>query len=267
MSILCYVSEQVKSDATKHSVSKDKVVAFAKDVEERQSLARFDHFPPPCLTKKKIFGYSFRLIAVEKRVGDHLVIIFLRIVPRGGEYGAFLDAPPFYAGKYYDAELDDAKLEGWVNQRIADEAPPPARELSDEENTFLWASPYGGPSDDLIVCETHAWVQAVRESRIADRLIFLPDMILKVDKHPARQVVAIRSPADAKFEILACHLPQSRQCVLLSASYGETEAQREAERRAWEEKLAGADSETVLRHCCRSYPILVCCDNDMWLTV
>src|SRR5438132_12675210 len=118
MSLLCYVTEQVKKDVTTHGIAKTKVVAFAHEVEKRQSLAGFDHFPPTCLTKKKIFGFNFRLIAAEKHVGEHLVVVLLRLVVRGSnEYTAFLDDPPTWAGRHYDDELDDAKLARWVADR------------------------------------------------------------------------------------------------------------------------------------------------------
>src|SRR5947209_8063591 len=134
MALLCFVTDQLLNDATTHGVAKAKVHAFAKEVEKRQSVAGFDHFPPPCLTKKKIFGFNFRLIAAEKHVGEHPVVVLLRLVVRGSnEYSAFLDDPPTWAGRYYDAELDDKKLAVWVAERTKRELPPPARELSEVE--------------------------------------------------------------------------------------------------------------------------------------
>jgi hypothetical protein len=46
MALLCYVTDQVQKDATTHGIAKAKVTAFAQEVEKRQSLAGFDHFPP-----------------------------------------------------------------------------------------------------------------------------------------------------------------------------------------------------------------------------
>ena len=66
MAILCYVTDQIQHDVTTHGIAKDDLKKFAANVEKRQSLAGFDHFPPPCLVKKKIFGFRFRLSPEER---------------------------------------------------------------------------------------------------------------------------------------------------------------------------------------------------------
>lgn len=268
MALLCYITDQVLKDATTHGIAKNKLAAFAQEVEKRQSLAGFDHFPPPCLTKKKIFGFNFRLIAAEKRVGEHLVVVFLRLVVRGSsEYGAFLEDPPAWATRHLSGELDEARLAAWVADRTKEEPPPATSPLSEVEHTFLWSSPHAEELDDLMVCETHEWVQAVREPRIADRLVRLPTMILEATGGPAGEVQFLRSPADKNLAILTCNLPATRQCVLLSVSYGEPDHQLQDRSAAWAERLSTADSETVLRYSRRSYPSILCCDDDMWMAV
>jgi hypothetical protein len=268
MALLCFVTDQLLKDATTHGVAKSKVEAFATEIEKRQSVAGFDHFPPPCLTKKKIFGFNFRLIAAEKHVGDHLVIVLLRLVVRGSnDYAAFLDDPPTWAGRHYDAELNDAKLATWVADRTKKELPAPARSISDTEQMFLWSSPYAEQTEDIMVCETHEWVQAIREARITDRLIRLPEVIVNVADGPAGQVQILRSSADKSLAVLACNLPSTRQCVLLSVSYAESDSQLQLQQATWSEKLQAADSEKVLRYSRRSYPSILCYDDDMWMTV
>jgi hypothetical protein len=268
MALLCYVTNQLLEDATTHGVAKAKVDSFAKEVELRQSLAGFDHFPPPCLTKKKIFGFNFRLIAAEKHVDEHLVVVLLRLVVRGGnEYTTFLDDPPTWAGRHYDAELNDAKLTAWVANRTREELPPPPPVPSENEQMFLWSSPHAEPGDDIIVCETHEWVESTREARIKDRLIRLPEMIVQAADGPAGEVQILRSAADKNLALLACNLPSVRQCVLLSASYAEPDSQLQLQRAAWTEKLQGADSVKVLRYSRRSYPSILCYDDDMWMAV
>jgi hypothetical protein len=268
MALLCYVTDQVQKDATTHGVAKAKVVAFAQEVEKRQSLAGFDHFPPPCLTKKKIFGFNFRLIAAEKRVGEHLVVVLLRLLVRGSsEYGSFLEDPPTWAMRHFSAELDESRLAAWVTERTKKELPAAAAALSDVEKTFLWSSPSSEASFDLMLCETHQWVQAVSETRIADRLIRLPKMILDAAEGPEREVQILRSPDDKNLAILACNLPSMRQCVLLSVSYGERDNQLQAQKAIWSDQLSSADAETVLRHSRRSYLLDVCFLEDKWMAV
>jgi hypothetical protein len=268
MSILCYVTEQIQKDATTHGIGKPRVAAFAEEIEKRQSLAGFDQFPPPCLTKKKIFGFNYRLVAAEKRIGEHLVVVLLRLVVRGGnEYGSFLENPPAWAGRHFDAELDDVRLSLWVSERVKDKLPAPKPQLSAVEQTFLWEAAPSEEHDDVMICETHEWVQEVRESRIADRLVRLPMMILRALDGPDGDVQVLRSTDDRNLAIVACNLPARHQCALLSVSYGEGDDQLRNQRAVWAARLAEADSETVLRYSRRSYPSLLCCDDDMWLAV
>ncbi len=268
MSLLCYVTKQLQGDASRFGIAKSDIEKFAKKVEQRQSLAGFDHFPPPCLTKKKIFGFNYRLIAAEKRVGEHLVVVFLRLVIRGGnEYADFLRDPPTWAVRCYDAELTDDKVAAWVTERTQVTPPPPAPKLSDTERTFLWTTANSEERDDVIICETEEWVNGVTEPRIADRLIRLPELILEAISRVSGEVHVLRSPADDRLAILAFNVAGTNQCVLLSVGYAESDEELLSRSMSWSTKLSGADSEHVLRHSRRSYPSIICCDDDMWIAV
>ena len=111
MAILCYVTDQIRKDAAIQGIPKSKLDDFAKEVEKKQSLAGFDHFPQPCLVKKKLFGFSNRMIAAEEFVGEHLVVIFLRMLIRGGhEYEALQQDASTWAQRSYSAAVDDVQL-------------------------------------------------------------------------------------------------------------------------------------------------------------
>ncbi len=268
MAILCYVTDQIQYDVTTHGIAKDDLKKFAANVEKRQSLAGFDHFPPPCLVKKKIFGFNYRMIAAEKLVGDHLVVVFLRLVVRGGnEYADLQRDPSTWVTRSFEAEIDDGKLSAWVQQRTEKEPPPPAPILSETEETFLWSSAYSEQNEDVLVCETHEWVESVGEPRIKRHLVRLPVLILQAIDRPAGEVQVLRSAEDSRLAIMAFNVPDTHQCVLLSVSYSESDEQLQANGAIWSERLGSADADTVLRYSRRSYPSLLCCDDGMWQTV
>ena len=268
MSILCYITKRIEKDATSHGKAKSVLEKFAADVEKRQALSGFDHFPPPCLSKKKIFGYNFRMIAAEKRIGEHLIVVFLRLIVRGSnDYATFLRDPAAWAVRHYEEEIGDEQLADWVAKRTQTTPPPLAPELSAVEKTFLWTAPYADQNDDIMVCETHAWVESIRESRVADRLVLLPELILQVLDLAHGEVHLVRSQGDKRLALLAFNEPGRQQCVLLSASYEESDEKLLARGAEWQDKLCKADAATILRYSRRSYPSLICCENDMWMTV
>jgi hypothetical protein len=268
MSLFCYVTQQLQKDATSHGIALSKIEGFKAEVEARQSLAGFDHFPPPCLTKKKIFGFNYRLIAAEKLVGEHLVVVFLRLVIRGGnEYTDFLRDPPTWAGRYYDAELSQATLDQWVAERTHVDPPAPPPALSNAEQTFLWLGGSGHDHDDMIICETYEWVDSVAESRINDRLIRLPDLIVKALDGPPGEVQRLVARNDDRLAIQAYVVPQTRQCVLLRAGYGDLDDRVRATETEWSARLRDAGTDQVLRLCRRSYPSIICYDEDLWIAV
>ena len=268
MSLFCYVTEQLKEDATSHGIALSKIDGFKDEVEARQSLAGFDHFPPPCLTKKKIFGFNYRLIAAEKRVGEHLVVVFLRLVIRGGnEYTSFLRDPPTWAGRYFDAALSQQTLDEWVAERTRVDPPESPPALDETETTFLWRGGFGRDHDDTIVCETHEWVDNVAEPRINDRLIRLPELIVRAVDGPPGEVQYLSARDDDRLTIQTYVVPHTRQCVLLRAGYGDTPERIRSTEAEWAGRLQDAGAEQVLRHCRRSYPSIVCFDEDLWITV
>lgn len=267
MSILCYISDQFRKDATSHGVPSDKIQSLADDVEKRQSLAGFDHFPPPCLTKKKWAAYNNRVVAVEKLIGGNVVVILLRLLIRGGnDYAAFNRNPPEWAGKFFDEEFHDDRLERWVSDRTQKTPPPDAPLLSDTEQTFLWSVAYDDVGDDVVVCESHEWEASTKESRVQDRRVLIPEMILSAIDGSEGVVQTLRSPKDDRLTIQAIRLSQTSQCLLIRADYVATEQELAATTSRWQQHLATADSETVLRHSRRSYP-WVCCDDDIWLEI
>lgn len=268
MSILCYVSEHIRSDVGNHGIATSKLDEFAAEVEKRQSLSGFDHFPPPCLTKKRLFGYNYRMVAVEKVIGDHLVVCFLRLLIRGGhEYADFNRDPPTWANRFVDGECDEYKLRSWVVTRTATSPPKPAPPLSDIEQTFLWSNAYPENYDDVMICEAQQWVASFEERRLEDRLILIPELILSAIEHPDGQVHTIHSSGDDRLCIQAVTIPESRQCLLLRAAYGESASTLNQTAEIWRQKLTEADSDTVLRYSRRSYPSIVCCDNDIWIAI
>ncbi|MBX3419344.1 MAG: hypothetical protein KF851_17195 [Pirellulaceae bacterium] len=269
MAILCLVSETIRQDASRHGVPKGKLDEFASEIEKTQSLSQFDHFPPPCLVKKKKFGYKNRMIGVLKYVGDHSVVVMLRMIMHGGaeknDYRDFQVDPAGWAGKYFDKEFGGGKLQEWVAERTKVELPAPAPPLSIVESTFLWTDATANHDCDTIVCETEQWIDAVRDSKIDSRLVRLPELIAKCPEF--HDEVVYKPAGDPRLTVHSYYHSESDHLLLLSVSYGADKHELDALRSEWSEKLQSVNVELLLRYSRRSYPLLICYDEDMWLNV
>ena len=267
MAILCYVSEELLKDARNHGIQRAKIDKLVHQVETSQSLAVFNHFPYPCLTKKQAFARNFRLVAVERRVGEHLVVVLLRLMVRGGsEYEEFCHDAVGWAARHADRCVSDEELASWVADRTREDPPTPPPPLTDREKTFLWGG--GQPDcDDTIICETHEWMAGIAEPRINNQLVRLAGPIVQAADGTPGQVREYTSREDPELTILAYVVPDTRQCILLRAARGETASQRAAAMARWSERLKGRGTGDILRECRRSYPSIVCYDDDLWMTV
>jgi hypothetical protein len=269
MAILCLISDTIRQDASTHGVPKGKLDEFAAEIEKTQSLSQFDHFPPPCLVKKKKFGYKNRMIGVLKYVGEHSVVVMLRMIMHGGaeknDYRDFQLDPAGWAGKYLDKEFGAGKLQAWVEERTKIELPAPAPPLSVVESSFLWTDATVNHEGDTIVCETEQWIESIRDSKIDSRLVRLPELITKCPEF--HNEVVYNAAGDPRLIVHSYYDPESDHLLLLSVSYGAEKGELEAVKEEWANKLHLADLELILRFSRRSYPLLICYDEDMWLNV
>lgn len=269
MAILCLISDTIRQDASTHGVPKGKLDEFALEIEKTQSLSQFDHFPPPCLVKKKKFGYKNRMIGVLKYVGEHSVVVMLRMIMHGGaeknDYRDFQVDPAGWAGKYFEKEFGTGELQKWVEERTKVELPAPAPPLSAEESTFLWTDATATHDGDTIVCETEQWIESVRDSKIDSRLVRLPELITKCPDY--HNEVVYNQAGDPRLVVHSYYHPESDHLLLLSVSYGADKSELEAIKEEWSSKLQAVELELLLRYSRRSYPLLICYDEDMWLNV
>jgi hypothetical protein len=155
----------------------------------------------------------------------------------------------------------------WVKDRTQSTPPQSPPALSETEQTFLWSNAYPDSYDDIMICEALDWGSSFDERRIEDRMIRILELILSAIGGPAGQVQTIHSAGDERLSIQAIIIPETRQCVLLRAAYGEAENTSKEIEQSWQKRLASADAETVLRYSRRSYPSIVCCDEDVWISI
>src|SRR5688500_7254005 len=114
MSLFVYASDARREDAKRQGINLETVHDFCKEVEKSQSTSTFDRFPPPYLTRKRKWDYNNRLIAAEHNVGEHLVVVLLRLVVKSSrDYQVeFTNDPHSYADPLLHREVP--KVEAWL---------------------------------------------------------------------------------------------------------------------------------------------------------
>ena len=119
----------------------------------------------------------------------------------------------------------------------------------------------------MMICETADWIEGIGRPQITDRLVRLPELIVEATEQQPGEVRLIRSRADQRLAILAFKPEGQRQCVLVSVAYDETDAALLSRGESWLQKLGDVNEDSVLRHSRRSYPSIICYDEDMWIKV
>src|SRR5512140_3701337 len=133
MPIYVHVTDDCIGEAKRHGQS-SLVDAIRQQVETTQSLTGFGYFLPTPFIKKSL-GRRFRLIGYRVPIGNDELILFLRVLGRGGnEYEYFLknwDENTQSVTRQFQP-LDEAQLQQ-IHARLAAVPPPAPPPLPNEE--------------------------------------------------------------------------------------------------------------------------------------
>ncbi len=266
MALLVYASDELRNDARNMGVTKDKVNEFAGEIEASQSTAFFDRFPPPFLTCKKKWAYNNRLIAAEQKIGEHLVVLLLRLLVKGNEYQHFENDPETVGQKFLSTCLQSIDLQKWVTDRTHVDPPEPLPMVTDAETEFLWSQVGQIDADDVLIYETADWVKSVDDQRIRDRLAMMPGALSEIIDG-AQTTGLANAVGEPRVKIAYRWSADGKRLLLVSALFGPTEDEIAQLNARWDERLGRCAGADILRVSVRSYPALICYDADIWLQV
>jgi hypothetical protein len=221
MSIYVYTTRQCAKDAKTQGYN-EIVENFAKEVERSQRIDRFEPFPPPHL--KKRFERQIRLIASAREVGEHTVVVFLRLFLRGGsEYQQFKNSKwKVVPGvDRLEDEISDSKLNDYITSR-QDPPPPPPPAPNEVEDSYLLSAlePAANPYHDSHCCETDLWVERIQQPEFSSRLSVFVDPILDTIDHQDEGLSEIRCKSDNSFGILFRRIPDANMVILFTPFRG-----------------------------------------------
>ena len=265
MALFVYVTELCRKQGQDHNVAKD-LDRFQERVELSQSMSLFDPFPPPYYVKKKLGGRQCRLIAERRSAGEHAVVIFLSVLIRGERAyeDEFARDPHTYGNRHFSGLVSDQEIEDYVAVRTAEPLPqqkaaPAAAEYGLLYNAFAHQ---GATRVDDLVCESHAWVNAVSQDRISKQIaLFHRPCVEAWGRDPGLHFVELESKPG--WGVWALRSPGRLVLITPSTDTTKTEAQNIAE-----QFVAGVDlnnGTSILRASLRAYPALILAADELWI--
>lgn len=267
MAIFVYITPECQKDAQGQGCWPE-VQKFAQRVRKEQRTSILDHFPPPYL--KKRFRRQERLIASERNIGEHLVVIFHRLLIRGSKpYEHFLLDPLGYGDQHFQGMVGDETLHEMIVREMEEEPPEPKPAPSEVEQQYLWSvyADDGNTANDVFLYESKEWIQAVSSERLAPRLYSLSQLVEEL------AIECAKAPHGAPYQVLAYdglslvyrHFPQHNKMLLLDVCLGEWNPSGMLERyRSVLEEKEVADID-ILKCSRRGYPSLLLLDPDAWM--
>ncbi|MEZ4942840.1 MAG: hypothetical protein R3D58_18360 [Saprospiraceae bacterium] len=271
MAVLVFIHEQCEQDAKKQGCFND-VLRLKDAILKDQRTTLFDNFPPPYL--KKRFTRQQRLIAVDKKIGDHIVVCFLRLLIRGNaEYNSFIKAPKAYGDSHFLPLIEDNKMEKWLEDQLRVSPPPLPPLPNDIESRFLWSvfEDEKNLSNETIIYETEEWVNSVQRESFSWRLVQIPPMILEIlEESGVGEGQDIEVLEKSQLRIVYRYFKSlNRLCLLdlkdVKASFSLEEIKTRYDSLALPEENVSEDD--IIRSSLRGYPSLLLADDAAWIFI
>lgn len=269
MALYVFITPECEKDIQVHQME-ETILSFKQRILQDQRTTLFDRYPPPYL--KKRFKRQERLIAAEMSIpnSDDIVVIFLRMFVRSGrDYESFKNDPRWYGDKFFANVLNVDFLKEWLNknrevEKIVEKDPP-----NEEESAFLWKilSQDSRINTDEFVFESEEWQSAIFDKRLQDRLITLPEGILKCieDNSNEPRIAEITS----NIKILYRNFKGFKKLFLagIFLDKPDTEIEKAKEKYAFVLMNSQANEDDIIKASRRSYPGLILLDVDIWIDV
>jgi len=272
MAILVHITDECLSDARKHSCLAD-VEKFKDRIRIDQRLSLFDNFPPPYL--KKRFRQNFRLIAEERFIGDHTVVLFYRLLVRSSQdYRNFYNNPIEYGKRNFAMLASESDIADFVDKETKSNPPPPKPKPSKLEQDFLWRASIsktdlnseGG--HEYLVCESEDWVKWSASENIKNRLLYYREPIFDALGSDDETEITVRENG---MSFVFRYFDSLKKILLIAPFTSQNLSAKPeiVERYSSILKIGLKDvtDEEVLRHSARTYPIYLLEDEDGWEAV
>jgi len=215
------------------------------------------------------------LIAHQYHVGEHLVVVFLRMLVRGSsDYNqGFLNDPKGYGDRYLAPLVDMAKIEKWLEDQISEAPPPEKQEPTEDERRYLWEvlgkeAPNG---TEVLVCESEDWVRTVTDKKMRNKLVLLAEPLLEASENGTDEQCTIPVQNRSDLRIVGRYFPEHAKLFLAATVSDPSEAAVKRVRDRYSSILSAESTavteKLILQHSMRAYPNELLLDEDLWIDV
>ena len=269
MALFVYATPEVQKDA-QHYNMKEFLDMTQQKLEKEQHVVGFQSFPYPYLRKR---SNNFRLVASRHEFEEHVVITLLRIFVRSNDdYRAFLDDRDQFRKRMLAPLAPDDTLRAVLAQRLDSHDVTSVPFPSSEEEAFLHVNLNLNPtgSSDIIVCESHAWVESFKKNpNLQTKLSAIYLELIKLVQAPELGPGIHRWQAGSEEIAYRYFLEQHK--LLLIAPINQRGGNSAQVLEKYEQLAGREDSEVAdedIGKCTRrSYPELILADEDMWIQI
>jgi hypothetical protein len=274
VAIYTHITDSCAEDARNHGQT-SLVANLQTSVEQTQNLTGFSSFLPTALLKRSV-GRKFRLLAYRVPVQDDEIILFLRLLGRGGkEYEYFLanwdtHAEEVLARFRVPPTAEVLRIHADLTAvRLAQRHPEPDA----EEQAWLYEvfSP-ANQTDELLVLETHSWVKKMRSPENREFLALYHQTLEQTDTATLRASATITDVQvywDDRTRLGFAYLYRKEldRLLLLEPLRHGDDAQIAVQE--YKQVLAkNPDTpEGLARVALRSYPFLIVLEQNAWLAI
>lgn len=273
MSLFVYETDECQKDIQNRPSLRVDVDRFKQRLLQAQHTNLFDHFPPPYL--KKRFQRQIRLIASEQHIGEHLVVIFLRLLVRGSdEYrDGFLRDPKAYGIRSLAPLYSIEQIEEWLKDQIKVDPPPEKPEPTNDERQYLWdvVDRQVMSGSEVFVCESEDWMKAIGDKDLRHKLVLLADPILIASEKGADENCVIPIPNRSDLRVIGRYFPEHAKLFLAALLLNPSEESERAVRQRYQSLLTAPSEQVtdqlILRYSARAYPHELLLDEKLWINV
>ncbi|MDR1948267.1 MAG: hypothetical protein LBQ38_02640 [Spirochaetaceae bacterium] len=269
MTYLTYLANECRDEAKSLGTTYiDSLDTLVNDIRKKQSIAMFRQFPFPFLVKKKFGSFQGRLIAAKEIITVHgeeyAVIKLLSILVKSNhDYDDFQNNPERHGDKYLRRCKTNDIIQ-YFTGRLKTNPPEPKPEMTEDEQSFLFASKFSDPDYELknedLIYESENWIELINSEPYSSYMEAVHETVYEIVTEAKTDDAFIPIKRNPDYGIIFFRIPE-RKAVFLAELYKKESATGNELVDKWNIRNF---KENLIKIARRSYPQYLLGDFLFW---